>query len=255
MKNFLLVLFCFIGIQLNAQHSCGEDFARLGLEGKSFAAATEILGQWHNDYQEFLLRKSLTENQSPESPDYFNFWKKATTDFFAEKGIDASALDVRKVYEEDFRIPATYSPEATELLNRLKALIDEHFEQADEAFYLHLNDLWESALTLPSATESISIATCISVTKSSSVYWHQNAQAWADRFTKESPAAQLTAGKKKIHINLGSLGWADAKGAFMGALGGATLGPGGAAAGAVLNAAVTSLGNLAGQIFSGFWNH
>jgi hypothetical protein len=236
----------------DGERRCGSEFAAYGLEGATFSEALDRAGQIHNEYQESLLSQLVDERVDLRDADALkSVIEKKSIEYFAERGLyftDQYPFSGSfEVGTAEIRFSAdSYSAEGAEILSRLHELVLAYDVNEDAEFFDQLNGLRDAALNLPEEQEVFTVGVPVSVAIHSFSYWKANADRWARALGQPPSGVEVQA----VKIGYGQLGAADIGGAIEGGFGGTVLGPGGAAAGAILGASTASLFNLAGQILS-----
>lgn len=247
-------------------------------------------GQLHNDYQEYILDYIVSLNVDlTDTNSLRQTIQSKTEDFFEPNGInvnDPIAIRFANGGNSYQFSTSGFSSAGASILNSLKTFIENYDPENDASFFTSLDSLQQLALSLSDPTEVYAVGIPVTVAIYSFDYWKDNADRWADifyeqdsirnhpisynRFSKQILAGQLLDNShgpnafnnyfdeklllinsfKKCNINLWKLGGADVGGAVHGGVTGLAFGPGGAFAGAVLESAVGSLGNLTNQVIS-----
>jgi hypothetical protein len=234
------------------------EFAQYGLSGISFSSALDSIGKWHNDYQDYLLSAIVkTKKDLRDTISLKQFIEDRSQIFFSKKGIQANSFS----YFQSFRNnnanlsfdKTKYSVEAGQILLKLVNLVNSYNEKDDGSFFNSLYQLKQEVLQLKNVNEVFAVGIPVSVAINSFSYWKLNSSFWQSALAKNNIAnnnKEVLDVAPPCNISLAKLGGADVAGAISGAIGGSTLGPGGALAGGVLTSSVTSLANLTNQVIS-----
>lgn len=224
---------------------CGVDFAQFNLYGKTFSAAVDSIGKWHNDYQISLLAKMQEQNVNLYTDSLQSFLKNFTNYFMATKGINHQNTSMLNLdITDSIWDISSYSSAAQSILYQLKSLTANYTENQHNYFISQCTSLKIAALNLQNDNDAISVGMEVSIAINSFNYWKDNISLWQNYLI---PTIGFIAKVTSCNINLKHLGGADITGAITGATNGVGGGVAGAVAGGILGSAVYSAGNLLGQ--------
>ncbi|HEU5364378.1 MAG TPA: hypothetical protein VFU62_02540 [Hanamia sp.] len=163
---------------------CGSEFAQFNLQGKTFSAAVDSAGSWHNEFLTVVLAKMKQQNVNLYTDTLQSFLKDNTTSFFATKGITHGNSTMPNIDLSDSTWPiSNYSTGAQSILSNLKALIDNYLESEHAAFISQCNSLETQALNLSNDNEAIAVGMAVSGTIHSFNYWKDNLTSWQNYLT------------------------------------------------------------------------
>lgn len=216
----------------------------------------ENIGEWHNDYQDFILTKLTNSNLTLSSEDVFYdslyLW---SVDFYSDKNIIFNQNEFEMHFingmEEDEEI--TYIEDFSSTANNIILSLVNEMDKFDESSLLdYILSIENEVYSLSVESEFVVVASFVSTLKSSLLYWNEKVDYWTDEIMENNYPFEIYSSsnnnERKVDVDLKKLVRADARGAIRGAFGGGGLGPGGAMAGGVLGGAVYSTGNLLYQI-------
>jgi len=216
----------------------------------------ENIGEWHNDYQDFILTKLTNSNLTLSSEDVFYdslyLW---SVDFYSDKNIIFNQNEFEMHFingmEEDEEI--TYIEDFSSTANDIVLSLVNEMDKFDESSLLdYILSIENEVYSLSVESEFVVVASFVSTLKSSLLYWNEEVDYWTDKIMENNYPFDIYSSnnnnERKVDVDLKKLVGADARGAIRGAFGGGGLGPGGAMAGGVLGGAAYSTGNLLYQI-------
>ena len=216
----------------------------------------ENIGEWHNDYQDFILTKLTNSNLTLSSEDVFYdslyLW---SVDFYSDKNIIFNQNEFEMHFingmEEDEEI--TYIEDFSSTANDIVLSLVNEMDKFDESSLLdYILSIENEVYSLSVESEFVVVASFVSTLKSSLLYWNEKVDYWTDEIMENNYPFEIYSSsnnnERKVDVDLKKLVKADAKGAIRGAFRGVGGGPGGAMAGGVLGGAVESTGNLLYQI-------